>query len=66
MITKENTIAEVLQQNRQTARVFVNNGMFCLSCPYATGESLADACAAHGVDVDELVRQLNDFPQSQS
>ncbi|MEG0766928.1 MAG: disulfide oxidoreductase, partial [Clostridia bacterium] len=32
----------------------------CLGCPHATSESLADASAAHGIDVEELVAQLND------
>jgi hybrid cluster-associated redox disulfide protein len=36
-------------------------GMHCLGCPHATAESLADACAVHGANVDELVHQLNEF-----
>jgi len=35
--------------------------MHCLGCPHATAESLADACAAHGADVNELVDKLNAF-----
>ncbi len=58
-VTKEHTIAEVLRMNRGTARIFMEFGMHCLSCPHATGESLEDACAAHGANVEELVDQLN-------
>lgn len=36
-------------------------GMHCLGCPHSQGESLEEACAVHGVDVNDLVKQLNDF-----
>ena len=32
---------------------------WAMSC--ATAESLEDACAAHGANVDELVHQLNEY-----
>lgn len=60
-VTKEMTIAQVLNMHRGTARIFMEFGMTCLGCPHATGESLADACAAHGTNADELVHQLNEF-----
>jgi len=55
------TIGEVLSMDRGTANVFLGYGMHCLGCPHATAESLADACAAHGADVNELVEKLNAF-----
>ena len=61
MITKEMTIGEVLRINRETARIFMAAGMHCLGCPHSQGESLEEACAVHGVDVNDLVKQLNDF-----
>lgn len=65
-ITKQHTIAQVLEANRQTARVFMQFGMFCLSCPHATAETLEEAGVAHGIDVDELVRQLNAAPAQEA
>jgi hybrid cluster-associated redox disulfide protein len=35
--------------------------MHCLGCPIATGESLEEASAVHGIDVDELVKALNEY-----
>lgn len=61
MVTKEMTIAEVLNLHRGTARIFMEFGMTCLYCPHATAESLEEAGNAHGVNVDELVAQLNEF-----
>ncbi len=60
-VTKEMTIADVLNLHRGTARIFMEFGMTCLGCPCATAESLEDACRAHGANADELVHQLNEF-----
>jgi hybrid cluster-associated redox disulfide protein len=34
-------------------------GMHCLGCPHSRGESMEQACAVHGVDVDEMVAKIN-------
>lgn len=60
-VNKSMSIGEVLRIHRGTARIFMEFGMHCLGCPHATAESLEDACAAHGANVDELVHQLNEF-----
>ena len=60
-ITKDMTIGQVLNIHRGTARILLEFGMHCLGCPASRMESLADACAAHGANVDELVHQLNEF-----
>jgi len=61
MINKEMSIGEVLKLDRGCAPIFMAFGMHCLGCPHATAESLECACAAHGADVDELVKQLNEY-----
>lgn len=61
MINKKMSISEVLRINRDTAPILMDFGMHCLGCPHATAESLEDACAAHGVDVNALVDKLNAF-----
>lgn len=60
-ITKETVIGEVLDFNPDTAQFFFEIGMHCLGCPASRGESIADACAVHGTDADELVKKLNDY-----
>ena len=60
-ITKETIIGDILDFAPQTAPLFLEIGMHCLGCPHATAESLEDACAAHGANVDELVHQLNEY-----
>lgn len=58
-VTKDMIISDVLRMDPQTAEFFLNIGMHCLGCPSASGESIEQACAVHGVDCDELVEKLN-------
>ena len=60
-ITKDTIVADVLKINPNTAPFFLEIGMHCLGCPSATGETLEQACAVHGVDAEALVKKLNDF-----
>ena len=60
-VNKSMIIREVLMMDPGTARIMMEFGMHCLGCPHATAESLEDACAAHGANVDELVHQLNEW-----
>ena len=58
-ITKDMKITEVLEISRATAPVFFSMGMHCLGCPMSAGETVEEACAAHGVDVEEILVKLN-------
>lgn len=60
-VTKDTIIMDVLRMDQGTAPFFLEIGMHCLGCPSASGESIAEACAVHGVDADELVAKLNDY-----
>lgn len=60
-ITKESIIGDVLDYDIETAKFFFEIGMHCLGCPHSRGESIEDACAAHGTDADALVAKLNAY-----
>lgn len=60
-ISRDMTIGEIIQVDANIAPILMRNGMHCLGCPSAQGESLADAAAVHGLDVDVLEKQINDF-----
>lgn len=59
MITKDMKIVEVLQINPQSAQVFGRYGMGCIHCLLAHQETVEEAAAAHGVDLDEMLALLN-------
>lgn len=58
-ITKDTLIGDILDQNSAVAPVFMSMGMHCLGCPASRGESLEDACAVHGVDVNDILSKIN-------
>ena len=61
MITADMPIAAVMHMDPKVAPVFMSFGMHCLYCPHASAESLKDASAVHGIDVNELVKALNAY-----
>ena len=59
MVTKDMTIAQVLEENPDCAPVFMEFGMHCLGCAIAHGETVEQAAEVHGIDVDALIAALN-------
>lgn len=58
-ITKDTIIGDILDVAPETAPVFFAIGMHCLGCPSSRGETVEEACMVHGVDVDELLKEVN-------
>ena len=63
-VTKDSLIGDILDFDVNTAQFFFEIGMHCLGCPHSRGESVAEACAVHGTDADELVKKINEYLQS--
>jgi hybrid cluster-associated redox disulfide protein len=59
MINRDTKIGEILEIAPDKANVLLEIGMHCLGCPSAAGETIEEACAVHGVDVDEVLKKLN-------
>ena len=60
-ITKEMTMGELLSIDRGVAVVLMNAVMHCIGCPSSIGESLEEACMVHGIEVDELLKNINEY-----
>ena len=58
-INKDTTIAEALKQKPQIAEILMSKGMHCLGCVIAHGETLLQAAEVHGLNVDELLDEIN-------
>ena len=63
-VDKNSIIGDVLDTAPDTAQFFFEIGMHCLGCPASRGESIADACAVHGTNADELVEKINKYLES--
>ena len=60
-ITRETMISEIVENCPQAMPAFMEIGMHCMGCAMASGETLEQASAAHGVDPDEFLVFLKDF-----
>ena len=60
-INKDMIIADMLQIDPGIAAILMASGMHCIGCPSSQMESLEEAAMVHGMDVDVLVQQINDF-----
>jgi hybrid cluster-associated redox disulfide protein len=55
------TIGEILRMDSGLAGILMNNGMHCLGCPSSQMESIQEACMVHGIDVNNMLEQLNSY-----
>ena len=60
-VTKEMTIGQIIMIDQGIIAILLNYGMHCIGCPSAQGESLEEACMVHGLDVDPLVDEINEY-----
>ena len=58
-ITKEMTIGEILVNKPEVAPILMEMGMHCLGCPASQGESLEEAAAVHGMDINDLMAKIS-------
>ena len=57
---KDTMIGDLLVIAPETAPVLFSIGMHCLGCPASQGETIEQACAVHGVDVDDVLARLHE------
>ncbi|MFC1856275.1 DUF1858 domain-containing protein [Thermodesulfobacteriota bacterium] len=59
MVTKEMSIQEVVTKFPSSAQVFIKHGMPCVGCMAARYENIEQGATAHGINVDNLIADLN-------
>lgn len=58
-ITKNMTFHQVLQMDPEVVRVLGKYRLGCVGCMGAMNETLEQGAIAHGLDVNDLLRDLN-------
>ena len=58
MIEKTTTIGKLLEEHPEKAEILLEAGMHCLGCMAAHDETIEEACAVHGIDVNEVIEKL--------
>ncbi|ASW44393.1 DUF1858 domain-containing protein [Clostridium isatidis] len=59
MISKDMTIGEIIRNNPDSVEILMAFGMGCVGCPSAQGETLEEAAAVHGLNLEGLLAELN-------
>lgn len=58
-ITKDWSITDIVEKYPETAEILMNYGMHCFGCMAARFENIEQGALAHGINVDELMKDLN-------
>ena len=58
-ITENTLIMEAVEANPNAPEILLGYGMHCLGCAIAHGETIGEAAQVHGIDVNDLLRDLN-------
>ncbi len=58
-ITKDMTFAQVMRMHPDVVKVLAKYNLGCIGCMGAQAESLEQGCSAHGLNVDEVLKDLN-------
>lgn len=58
-VTESTLVGEIVDRYPESVDILFSVGMHCLGCPASQAESLADACAVHGLDPRPVVEALN-------
>ena len=64
-ISKDMLISDIIRIDRGFVPILMKRGMNCVGCPSAQYESIEQAAVVHGMDVDELMEEMNAFLKSQ-
>ena len=59
-IHKDMTFAELIKQDPNAAKKLADQGLFCGGCPMAQFETIAQGAQMHEVDIEELIKELNE------
>ncbi len=54
-------VGDIITKHPLAAQFLMECGMGCIHCPASQMESLAEACAVHGIDGEEITDALNDY-----
>ena len=58
-VTKDMTFAQVMRMHPDVVKVLAKFNLGCIGCMGAQAETLEQGCGAHGLNVDEVVKEIN-------
>ncbi len=61
LFTKDSTLGEVVAKKPEAEAVLLGFGMHCIGCFVSQFETLEEASQVHGVELDLLLKKLNEL-----
>lgn len=59
-IDENSIIGDVIEKYPDVIEILTNEGIHCVMCSASSGESINDACLIHGLDVNEVIKKINE------
>ncbi|MGM9518932.1 MAG: DUF1858 domain-containing protein [Acidaminococcus sp.] len=59
-VTADSSIIGTVQMHPEIVNIFMQYGLGCIGCMAANFETIGQGAAAHGIDVDALIADIND------
>jgi len=59
-ITASMTIGEILAVDPKLSEILLGFGLHCFSCPLSQMETLEEAAMVHDVDLEYMIKKLNE------
>ena len=60
-VNKDMYISDLLDIDDEINLILLKEGMHCIGCLSAVGETLEEACIVHGLDPDDVEGKINDY-----
>jgi len=54
-------IRDIVKLGPNAIEILMSFGMGCIGCPASQSESIEDAAAVHGINLDNLLQSLNNI-----
>ena len=60
-VTADTMIGELMMIDPEVAPILMSIGMHCIGCPSSFFETLEEAAMVHGIDCDELMKNIHAY-----
>ena len=60
-VERETLIKDIVKMGPEAIQILMSFGMGCIGCPASQNESIEQAAAVHGIDVENLLQSLNNI-----
>ncbi len=64
-VTENMFLNDILDMDPYVTDIFLRHGLNCLGCPGARSENLKEAADGHGINLANLLNDLNNFLETQ-